>query len=272
MIRITLPNGSVREYDAAVSVYEVAASIGLALAKATVAGRIEGVLVDCDHLLEQDARLQIITPQDPAGLEILRRSCASLLAMAVKQLFPGARLATGSPLADGFFFDFADERSFTPSDLEQIEARMHQLAKTNHSVHRLGDFATLCHGLHVPATGVIQAFKLTKVSRDATLQRIHGTCWANQRVVVLTMNEHQADFSQQVCGALLSADVRAIADLRTTKIGCKLREHSQHAVPYLVIVGEKEKAGGYVSLRSHLGEDLGQMSVEDLCERLKPEA
>ncbi|MGY2135367.1 His/Gly/Thr/Pro-type tRNA ligase C-terminal domain-containing protein [Pseudomonas reactans] len=272
MIRITLPDGTQREYDEALSVYEVAASIGLGLAKTSVAGRVDGVLVGCEHLLEQDARLQIITTQDPEGLEILRRSCASLLAMATQQLFPIAQLTAGSPIDDGFFYDLAYERAFTPVDLEQIEARMRHLANTNHSVRRLGDFEALCHGLHVPSTGVIRAFRLTKVTIHASQQRIYGTCWASQQAAVLTLSESQADFGQQVCEALKRVGIRAVVDRRNEKVSYKMREHSLHEVPYLVIVGEREEAGGYVSLRSRLGEDLGQMSVEALCERLKREA
>ncbi|KTB66092.1 threonyl-tRNA synthetase [Pseudomonas fluorescens] len=269
MIRITLPDGTQREYDGALSVYEVAASIGVGLAKAAVAGRVEGELVDCEHVLEQDTRLQIITTQDHEGLEILRRSCASLLAMAVKQLFPAAQRVAGAIVEDGFYVDLTYERVFTPTDLELLEARMRQLANTNHSVRRLGDFDAPSQGPLVPSTGVIRAFKLTRVVSNASQQRITATCWASQEVAVLTMSQHQVDFGQQVCDALKGVGVRAIMDRRSEKIGYKIREHCLHETPYLVIVGEKEKTGGYVSLRSRQGEDLGQMSVEALCERLK---
>lgn len=226
MIRITLPDGSLREYDQPLSVQEVAASIGVGLAKAAVCGRVNGVLVDCQHLLVCDATLSIITARDPEGLEIVRHSCAHLLAMAVKQLFPSAQVTVGPVIEEGFFYDFAFERPFTPADLELIEARMRALAATNHSMrrrevtrtealdyfrsigefykaelidaidehevlslYRQGDFEDLCRGPHVPATGVIQAFKLTKVAgsywrgdaNNAPLQRIYGTCWANQK-------------------------------------------------------------------------------------------
>ncbi|BAO65485.1 threonine--tRNA ligase [Pseudomonas protegens] len=225
MIRITLPDGACREYDQPLSVFEVAASIGSGLAKAAVAGRVNGQLVDCDYLLHSDARLSIVTARDPEGLEVLRHSCAHLLAMAVKQLFPSAQMAIGPVIEDGFFYDFAYERPFTPEDLELIEARMHSLAATNHSVrrrelsreqalqhfadlgehykvelirdlppdavlslYRQGDFEDLCRGPHLRSTGQLRAFKLTKVAgaywrgdaRNAPLQRIYGTCWGTR--------------------------------------------------------------------------------------------
>lgn len=226
MIRITLPDGSHREYDQPLTVFEVAASIGSGLAKATVAGWVDGVLVDCGTLIERDAAVNIVTPRDDEGLEILRHSCAHLLAMAVKQLYPSAQVTIGPVIEDGFFYDFAYERAFTPKDLELIEARMQVLAATNHSVrrrelprdeaiacfeergehykaeliraipdgevlslYRQGDFEDLCRGPHVPSTGLLQAFKLTKVAgaywrgdaNNAPLQRIYGTCWANAK-------------------------------------------------------------------------------------------
>jgi len=225
MIRITLPDGACREYDQPLSVFEVAASIGSGLAKAAVAGRVNGQLVDCDYLLHSDARLSIVTARDPEGLEVLRHSCAHLLAMAVKQLFPSAQVAIGPVIEDGFFYDFAHERPFTPEDLELIEARMHSLAATNHSVrrrelsreqalqhfadqgehykvelirdlppdavlslYRQGDFEDLCRGPHLRSTGQLRAFKLTKVAgaywrgdaRNAPLQRLYGTCWGTR--------------------------------------------------------------------------------------------
>ncbi|AAY95372.1 threonine--tRNA ligase [Pseudomonas protegens] len=225
MIRITLPDGACREYDQPLSVFEVAASIGSGLAKAAVAGRVNGQLVDCDYLLHSDARLSIVTARDPEGLEVLRHSCAHLLAMAVKQLFPSAQVAIGPVIEDGFFYDFAHERPFTTEDLELIEARMHSLAATNHSVrrrelsreqalqhfadqgehykvelirdlppdavlslYRQGDFEDLCRGPHLRSTGQLRAFKLTKVAgaywrgdaRNAPLQRIYGTCWGSR--------------------------------------------------------------------------------------------
>ncbi|AZD18968.1 threonine--tRNA ligase [Pseudomonas chlororaphis] len=226
MIHITLPDGSQREYDQPLSVYEVAASIGLGLARAAVAGRVNDRLVDCSFVLEGDARVSIVTAREPEGLEILRHSCAHLLAMAVKELYPSAQVTIGPVIEDGFFYDFAYERPFTPDDLQRIEARMTRLAATNHAVHRRelshdgaleyfaslgehykaelihdipqdqvlslyrqGDFEDLCRGPHVPFTGILQAFKLTKVAgaywrgdaRNAPLQRIYGTCWATPK-------------------------------------------------------------------------------------------
>lgn len=226
MIRITLPDGACREYDQPLSVFEVAASIGSGLAKAAVAGRVDGRLVDCDYLLDTDTRLSIVTATDADGLEVLRHSCAHLLAMAVKQLYPSAQVTIGPVIEDGFFYDFAYERPFTPEDLELIEARMHSLAATNHtlrrrelsreqalqhfadqgehykvelirdlppeavlSLYRQGDFEDLCRGPHVRTTGQLRAFKLTKVAgaywrgdaSNAPLQRIYGICWATRQ-------------------------------------------------------------------------------------------
>ncbi|MGN7741665.1 threonine--tRNA ligase [Pseudomonas sp. 22526] len=226
MIHITLPDGSQREYDQPLSVYEVAASIGLGLARAAVAGRVNDQLVDCSFMLEADARVSIVTAREPEGLEILRHSCAHLLAMAVKELYPSAQVTIGPVIEDGFFYDFAYERPFTPDDLQRIEARMTRLAATNHgvrrrelsrddaleyfgnlgehykaelirdipqdqvlSLYRQGDFEDLCRGPHVPFTGILQAFKLTKVAgaywrgdaNNAPLQRIYGTCWATPK-------------------------------------------------------------------------------------------
>src|SRR5471030_1050730 len=226
MIRITLPDGSHREYPQPLSVHAVAASIGAGLAKAAVAGRVNGQLVDTGFILENDATLSIVTTREPAGLEVLRHSCAHLLAMAVKQLYPGAQVTVGPVTEDGFFYDFAYERSFTPDDLLLIEARMQQLAEEDHpvsrrelprdqaigffeglgehykaelireipegealSLYRQGDFEDLCRGPHVPSTGFLLAFKLTKVAgaywrgdaNNAPLQRIYGTCWANKK-------------------------------------------------------------------------------------------
>ncbi|KAF0862040.1 threonine--tRNA ligase [Pseudomonas sp. LD120] len=226
MIRITLPDGACREYEPPLSVFEVAASIGSGLAKAAVAGRVDGRLVDCDYQLHKDASLSIVTARDPEGLEVLRHSCAHLLAMAVKQLYPTAQVTIGPLIEDGFFYDFAYERPFTPEDLSVIEARMASLAATNHSIHRRelsreqalehfaaqgehykvelirdlpqdavlslyrqGDFEDLCRGPHVRATGLLRAFKLTKVAgaywrgdaNNAPLQRIYGTCWATRQ-------------------------------------------------------------------------------------------
>ncbi|AWM89421.1 hypothetical protein DJ564_00695 [Pseudomonas sp. 31-12] len=294
MIHITLSDGSLREYDQPLSVYEFAASIGAGLAKAAVAGRVDGVLVDCEFMIEADARVSIVTPQEPDGLEILRRSCALMLAVAIKQLYPKTRLQTGSALGDGFFYEFAFERLLNLVDLAGIEARMRTLAATNHSIRRrkpvtgsvptqrslpylLGDFECVSSGPHVPATRVLQAFALDHISGTAP-QRIYGTCWSCQQeledwrspphVIIVSMDERQADYAQSVTEALRRSGVRARADLRNEKVRHKIREHSQQ-VPYLVVIGEKEKAGGFVSVRSRTGEDFGRMAVEAVCDWLR---
>lgn len=223
---ITLPDGSKREFPGPVTVAAVAAGIGAGLAKAALAGKVDDVLVDTSHRIERDATLAIITEKSPEGVEVLRHSCAHLLAMAVKQLFPSAQVTIGPVIEDGFFYDFAFERAFTPDDLEKIEARMHELAAQDFTVtrsllsrdeavklfdamgekykveiirdipsveglsfYRQGDFIDLCRGPHVPNTGKLKAFKLTRLagaywrgdSNNAMLQRIYGTCWANKK-------------------------------------------------------------------------------------------
>ncbi len=223
---ITLPDGSQKQFDAPVSVYQVAESIGPGLAKAALAGSVDGKIVDTSHLIAEDAELSIITPKDQEGLEVLRHSCAHLMAQAVQDLFPSAQVTIGPVIEDGFYYDFAYERPFTPEDLEKIEKRMNELAKEDLvvsrsvmsraeavdlfkqmgedykvqilesiptdedlSFYRQGDFIDLCRGPHVPSTGRLKAFKLTKVagaywrgdSNNEMLQRIYGTCWADKK-------------------------------------------------------------------------------------------
>ena len=225
---ITLPDGSQRTFPHALSIANLAADIGPGLAKAALAGRVDGQLVDTAFLLEQDAKVSLITARDPEGLEILRHSCAHLLAMAVKQLYPSAQVTIGPVIEDGFFYDFAFERPFTPDDLAQIEARMQELASADLpvsrrelprdeaiayfeqlgesykaeliraipegetlSLYRQGNFEDLCRGPHVSSTGKLQAFKLTKVAgaywrgdaKNAMLQRIYGTCWPDAKAL-----------------------------------------------------------------------------------------
>jgi threonyl-tRNA synthetase len=207
-----------------------------------------------------------------------------MLAMAVKQLHPQVQLHAGTALGDGFFHSFSAERSLTQTDLRLIEARMQALAATNHSIrrqgktslYRLGNFESTTAGPHVPATRVLQAFTLDHIS-DTLPQRIYGTCWSCQQeldnwrtpphVMIVSMDERQADYAQSVTEALRRSGVHARADLRHEKVRQKIREHSQH-VPYLVVIGEKEKAGGFVSVRSRTGEDFGRMGVETVCEWL----
>jgi len=201
MIRITLPDGSIKEFPAPVTVREVAESLGPGLAKAALAGKVDGRLVDLSHRIEHDARVEIVTDRSPEGLEILRHSTAHLLAHAVKELFPEAQVTIGPVIENGFYYDFAYDRPFTPEDLEKIEARMRELASQaipvvreewprdqaieffkslgEHykaeiiasipegetiSLYRQGGFIDLCRGPHVPSTDKLKAFKLTKVA------------------------------------------------------------------------------------------------------------
>lgn len=290
MIQITLPDGSLREYDQPLTVHEIAASIGPGLASAVVAGRVNGVMVDCEFLVEADARVSIVTPQEPDGLEILRRSCTLMLAMAVKQLHPHAHMRASSPLGDGFFCEFAVERALSAADLPLIEARMQSLAATNHSIrrratsssnhlslYRLADTEYWTTGPHLPTTKVLQAFALDHIS--GTLhQRVYGTCWASHQelqywrlpahVMVVSMDDRQTTYAHEVTETLRRGGVRALADLRNEKVRYKIRQHSQ-TVPYLMVVGEKEKTGGFVSVRSNSGEDFGRMKVEAVCDWLR---
>ncbi|MDP3440053.1 MAG: threonine--tRNA ligase, partial [Azonexus sp.] len=254
MPTITLPDGSQRTYPHPVSIAALAADIGPGLAKAALAGRVDGQggaqLVDTAFILEQDAAVSLITARDPEGLEILRHSCAHLLAMAVKQLYPSAQVTIGPVIEDGFFYDFAFERPFTPDDLAQIEARMQELAAADLpisrrelprneaiayfeqlgesykaeliraipggetvSLYRQGDFEDLCRGPHVPSTGKLQAFKLTKVAgaywrgdaKNAMLQRIYGTCWPDAKALkaYLTRLEEAGKRDHRKLGAQL---------------------------------------------------------------------
>ena len=201
MPNITLPDGSVRSFDHPVTVAEVAASIGAGLAKAAIAGRSDGKLVDLSHRFEADADLAIVTDKNAEGLEIIRHSTAHLLAHAVKELFPDAQVTIGPVIDNGFYYDFSYKRPFTPEDLQAIEQRMAEIAKREIPVHRevwprdkavdffkgigehykaeiiasipagedvslyrQGDFIDLCRGPHVPSTGKLKVFKLMKLA------------------------------------------------------------------------------------------------------------
>src|SRR5580700_9829097 len=133
---ITLPDGAQRHFDHAVTVDEVAGAIGPGLRKAALAGRVNGRLVDTAYLINDDVELAIVTDRDPDGLEVIRHSTAHLLAQAVKELFPEAQVTIGPVIEDGFYYDFAFARAFTPEDLVAIEARMKELAKADQPVHR----------------------------------------------------------------------------------------------------------------------------------------
>ena len=198
---ITLPDGSKREFADAVSVMEVAQDIGPGLAKATLAGRINGVLVDASTKIEDDAELSIITVRDAEGLDVIRHSTAHLLAMAVQDLYVGAQVTIGPVIENGFYYDFSYERAFNMNDLAKIEKRMEELAKQDIPVERIvmsrdmavetfeamgekykvqiinelpegeeislykqGEWMDLCRGPHVPSTGRLKAFKLMRVA------------------------------------------------------------------------------------------------------------
>jgi threonyl-tRNA synthetase len=223
---ITLPDGAQRHFDHAVTVDEVAGSIGPGLRKAALAGRVNGRLVDTSYAITDDANVSIVTDKDPDGLEVIRHSTAHLLAQAVKELFPEAQVTIGPVIEDGFYYDFAYQRPFTPEDLAAIETKMIELANADLKVNRRvmprdeavkffrnmgelykaeiiaaipekeeislygqGNWVDLCRGPHVPSTGKLKAFKLTKLagaywrgdSRNAMLQRIYGTAWADKK-------------------------------------------------------------------------------------------
>ncbi|WP_133479944.1 threonine--tRNA ligase [Cognatilysobacter segetis] len=201
MIAITLPDGSRREFDHPVSVSEVAASIGPGLAKSTVAGEVDGKLVDACDVIDHDAKLRIITPKDPEGVEIIRHSCAHLVGHAVKQLYPNAKMVIGPVIEDGFYYDIWNERPFTPDDLVAIEKRMAELIDKDYDVikrvtpreeviavfkergedyklrlvddmpdetamglYHHEEYVDMCRGPHVPNTRFLKAFKLTRIS------------------------------------------------------------------------------------------------------------
>ena len=136
-MKITLPDKSVREYEDPLTVFEVATDIGPGLAKATLGGEVDGILVDATHRLEKDANLRIITAKDPEGIEIIRHSCAHLLAQAVKQLFPEAQVTIGPVIEDGFYYDFAYDPGFSEDDLARLAEKMQALAKKGAAVERL---------------------------------------------------------------------------------------------------------------------------------------
>ncbi len=227
---ITLPDGTKKSFDKPVSVADVAHSIGGSLAKAALAGLVNGVSVDTSFMIENDATLSIITDKTPEGLDVLRHSTAHLLAQAVKRLFPAAQVTIGPVIENGFYYDFAFGRAFSEEDLAAIEVKMAEIVKENlpvtrHTMSRdqaitfftekgeiykariiqdipedqilslytQGEFTDLCRGPHVPNTGKLKAFKLTKVSgaywrgdaRNEMLQRIYGTAWADKEALTV---------------------------------------------------------------------------------------
>jgi threonyl-tRNA synthetase len=201
MIAVRLPDGSQRQFESPVTVAQVAASIGAGLAKAALAGKVDGKVVDTTHLIDHDADLAIITDKDPEGIDVIRHSTAHLLAYAVKELFPDAQVTIGPVIENGFYYDFSYKRPFTPEDLQAIEKKMGELAKRDEPVTRSvlprdeavayfksigedykaeiiasipanedvslyaeGKFTDLCRGPHVPSTGKLKVFKLMKLA------------------------------------------------------------------------------------------------------------
>jgi threonyl-tRNA synthetase len=226
MLQITLPDGSQRPFEHPVSVAEVAASIGPGLAKAALAGKVDGKLVDTSFRIDHDAKLEIVTDKHPDALEVVRHSTAHLLAQAVQRLYPKAQVTIGPVIDNGFFYDFAVEPPFTQDDLPKIEEEMAKIVKEAHAVSRSvksrdeavayfknlgehykaeiiesipatedlslytqGEFTDLCRGPHVPSTDKLRAFKLMKVagaywrgdSNNQMLSRIYGTAWLNDK-------------------------------------------------------------------------------------------
>ncbi|KRG66439.1 threonyl-tRNA synthetase [Stenotrophomonas terrae] len=227
MINITLPDGSVRQFENPVSVMDVAQSIGAGLAKATIAGAVDGVLVDASDVIDHDASLRIITAKDEEGVEIIRHSCAHLVGHAVKQLYPEAKMVIGPVIAEGFYYDIYNERPFTPEDMAAIEKRMGELIAQDYDVVKkvtpraevveifkargedyklrliedmsddisaMGmyyhqEYVDMCRGPHVPNTRFLKSFKLTRISgaywrgdaKNEQLQRIYGTAWADKK-------------------------------------------------------------------------------------------
>jgi len=228
MIQITLPDGSTKSFESPVTVHQVAESIGPGLAKATLAGEVDGALVDASHRIEKDSSLRIITGRDEEGVDLIRHSTAHLMAQAVKRLYPETQVTIGPVIEHGFYYDFAREAPFKPEDIEAIEAEMKRIVDEDLpvfrevmdrddairffrdqgeeykaeiisdipageaiSLYRQGDFIDLCRGPHIPSTGKLGAFKLTKLagaywrgdSDNEMLQRIYGTAWSDKKAL-----------------------------------------------------------------------------------------
>lgn len=226
MLKVVLPDGKTLEFTSPVTVLEIAKAIGPRLAKDAIAGKVDGELVDLSYLIQKNSSAVILTPKDPEGLEILRHSAAHLLAHAVTELFSGVQVTVGPAIEDGFYHDFYYPAGFTESDLLKIEAKMQELAAANEVITRStksrneaiafysnrgenykvmmvedipqgeeisfysqGSFTNVCRGPHVPNTGCLRAFKLTKLagaywrgdSKNEMLQRIYGTAWATEK-------------------------------------------------------------------------------------------
>ncbi len=232
MVAITLPDGSVRQFDGPVSGADLAADIGPGLLKAALAIRIKGEMRDLATVIDSDSEVSIVTTKDEDALELLRHDCAHVLAQAVQDLFPGTQVTIGPSIENGFYYDFARDVPFTPDDLPKIEKRMAEIVDADLpfsreewdrndaikvfedmgeaykaelirdlpeseiiSIYRQGDWFDLCRGPHLPSTGKLgKAFKLMKIagaywrgdSRNAMLQRVYGTCWADKK----QLNQH----------------------------------------------------------------------------------
>ncbi len=228
MPEIKLPDGSCRSFDHPVTVLAVAENIGAGLARAALAAEVDGVQVDLSYLIENDCNIKLFTARDDEGLEVIRHSTAHLLAHAVKQLFPTVQVTIGPTIDDGFYYDFSYADSFTEKDLKDIEKQMESIVKADLAVsrevmprdqavdyfrdmgeeykaeiiasipsdqdislYRQGDFVDLCRGPHVPSTGKLGVFKLTKLagaywrgdSNNEMLQRIYGTAWSDKKAL-----------------------------------------------------------------------------------------
>ncbi len=327
---ITLPDGSQRQFDTPVTIANVASSIGAGLAKAAIAGMINGKLVDTSFVIEQDADIRIITDKDPEGLEVIRHSTAHLLAHAVKTLFPSAQVTIGPVIENGFYYDFAFERPFSTEDLEKIEAKMAEIAAKNHSVARkvmsrdeaiayfksIGeaykvqiieaiseaedlsvyqqdDFADLCRGPHVPSTGMLKAFKLTKVSgaywrgdsNNEMLQRVYGTAWRDKKTLEEYLkNQEEAEkrdhrklaktmdlfHMQEEAPGMVFWHPNGWAIYRTIKeyIGKKIAEHGYEEVvtPQIVDLELWKKSGHW----ANFSEEMFTVATEDRTFAVKP--
>ncbi|MGB5091835.1 MAG: threonine--tRNA ligase [Parvibaculum sp.] len=227
MIRLTLPDGAVREFDAPLSGIAFAESIARSLAKKAIAVKLDGEVKDLATLIDKDAAIEVVVRETTDGVDLLRHDCAHVMAEAVQELFPGTQVTIGPVIENGFFYDFARSEPFKAEDLEKIEARMKEIVDRDEtitrevwdrdeavayfrkigeaykaelieaipagepvSIYRQGHWLDLCRGPHLPSTGKLgKAFKLTKLagaywrgdSRNEMLQRIYGTCWANEK-------------------------------------------------------------------------------------------
>jgi threonyl-tRNA synthetase len=330
MLTVTLPDGTEKHFPAPLMVADIAASIGTGLAKAALAGKVDGKLVDTSYLVEKNATVSIVTDKDPAALDVIRHSTAHLLAQAVKILFPSAQVTIGPVVENGFYYDFSYERSFTPEDLIRIEEKMAELAKQNFPVTRKimereaaiqffesigenykaqiikdlpvndmlttyqqGDFIDLCRGPHVPNTGKLTAFKLTKLagaywrgdSNNEMLQRIYGTAWTDKKSLENYLkNLEEAEkrdhrksgknldlfhFQEEAPGMVFwHANGWAIYQQIKSYISQKISAHTYEEIvtPQLVDLELWKKSGHWAMF----GEEMFTVTVDDRQYALKP--